>query len=193
MRRHTRLREVDGNRSLYCCFSIATKIGENQVDHLLMWTDDSLWHGDALYCLKGILSRSKEDLCPLLTDRVPRYLDSLPLVADKLLSIAGLLATYLLPDGINPLRRVNAYVHGQHLNSDDDDSFEPLSFNSLSPQEHLVLLTFAQNLVEQMPKAKHSQQDKYRSSHDRLTFKNEICSTIAGGLRRPCARNRRYT
>ena len=61
MRRQAKLREIDGNRSIYCCFGIAKEIRENNVDNLLMRTDESLWHGDALNCLKGILGRSKED------------------------------------------------------------------------------------------------------------------------------------
>jgi hypothetical protein len=91
---------------------------------------------------------------------VYRYLDSAPLVADKLLTIAALLAVYLLPDGTNPLRRVFAYLRGHPGTVDDEESLEPIVFQSLSSQEHFLLLTFSQALVEQIPKAKQSQQDR---------------------------------
>jgi hypothetical protein len=93
--------------------------------------------------------------------RVHRYLDSAALVADKLMAIAALLAVYLLPDGTNPLRRVFAYLRGQLGTVDDKESVEPIAFQSLSSQEHFLLLTFSQGLVEQIPKAKQSQQDRY--------------------------------
>jgi hypothetical protein len=155
--------ERDYNRSIYCCVSIATKSREDKVCLLSVRTDRIASRTMELLCASNEFSPGMTRIWSNIAhNRVHRYLDSAPLVADKLLSIAALLAIYLLPDGTNPLRRVLAYLRGQPVNPDSED-FETITFRSLPSEEYLLLLTFSQRLVEQIPNAKQSQQDKYEA------------------------------
>jgi hypothetical protein len=157
---HAGLMHSDYDRGIHRCVSIAKKSGDNTVGPLLVRTDAKASRKMKLLNTNSEFSPGTKRISAQAHSRVHRYLNSAPLVADKLLAIAALLAVYLLPDGTNPLRRVFAYLHGQLGTVDDEESFQPITFQSLSSQEHFLLLTFSQALVEQIPKAKQSQQDR---------------------------------
>jgi hypothetical protein len=157
-----RLMHSDHDGSISRCISAAKKSGDNTVGPLLMGTDEEASRKMTQLNIRREFSPGTNRILAHAHSRVHRYLDSAPLVADKLLVIAALLAVYLLPDGTNPLRRVFDFIRGQDGTVDDEESFEPFAFQSLSSQEHFILLTFSQSLVEQIPKAKQSQQDRYR-------------------------------
>jgi hypothetical protein len=92
--------------------------------------------------------------------RLYRYVPSSGLVVDKLLSIAALLAVYVLPAGFNPVRHISACLYRKGYVPADDPALETTQYHLLEAQDILFLLSFATSLIEQLPKAKFSQQEK---------------------------------
>lgn len=81
----------------------------------------------------------------------------------KLLSIASLLAVYQLPACVNPLRQLAMYLLHRELVSEDSDSdsLETIQFHLLNAEDHRLLLSFATSLIEQVPTAKFSQEQRF--------------------------------
>ena len=83
------------------------------------------------------------------------------MVADKLLSIAALLAAYNLLTGVNPVRHIYACLRSRNYISWDDVRQDEMEFKILVDQDSLLLLTFATSFIEQLSKLTFSKQDQY--------------------------------
>jgi hypothetical protein len=91
--------------------------------------------------------------------RFGRYVGTAPLVAEKILAIAALLATYTLPKGQLPVQEMARFV--------SENTYAPvesrnrLNYESFSPQDMQIILIFAAYLVELVPKAHLSNVERY--------------------------------
>jgi hypothetical protein len=84
------------------------------------------------------------------------------LVADKLLSIAALLAAFNLPTGVNPVRHIYVCLVRRDYIAWEDVEQEEMTFWTLSDDDTVLLLNFATSLVEQLSKLTLSKQDQYK-------------------------------
>ena len=120
---------------------------KDSVQILLCNINSELWLGKAIIFLGSC--------------RLPRYILSAPLVADKLVSIIALLGLYDLPAGTNPLRRIALFLlHKVYLN-EDNESLPGIDFHQLNSQDYMLLLSFATSLIEQVSRVNFSQQDRF--------------------------------
>ena len=90
-----------------------------------------------------------------------RYVPSAPLVVDKLLAVAALLAMRILSIGCNPIRQLSMSLMQRRYVALDDPSLETLRLEQLDPQNVRLLLSFSISLIEQLPKGKLSQQERF--------------------------------
>lgn len=89
-----------------------------------------------------------------------RYLIDAPIVALKIISIAALLAIHALPSGSNPIKIFTFLLSGGNL-APEDDTITPFDYTLLNNQDILIILTFAQSLIEQVPNVKFSRIEQY--------------------------------
>jgi hypothetical protein len=83
-------------------------------------------------------------------------------IATKLVSIASLIAVYILPSGSHPIPHIAAcLLHKTYVAIDD---LSPVPYAILDALDLLLLLGFATTLVEHIPKATLSQQERYATN-----------------------------
>jgi hypothetical protein len=80
---------------------------------------------------------------------------------DKLLSIIALLSTRNLAAGLNPIRQIAMCLFRKNYVAFGDQALEALQLDVLNSQDQLLLMVFSIFLVEQIPKAKLTQQERY--------------------------------
>ena len=93
--------------------------------------------------------------------RFGRYITSAPIVSEKILSIAALLATYTLPDAQRPVKQIMRFiVDGKYLPYNDRLA-TGTGYQSFNDNELQILFIFATYLIEQVPKAHLSRMERY--------------------------------
>lgn len=80
---------------------------------------------------------------------------------DKLLSIIALLSARNLAAGLNPIRHIAMCISRKSYIVCDERALEALQLDMLSVQDQLLLIIFSTFLVEQIPKTKHTQQERF--------------------------------
>ena len=70
-----------------------------------------------------------------------------------------------LASGFNPLRQIAACLLHKGYVAEDNPSLATTQFHVLSAQDHHLLINFATSLIEQIPKAKLSQKQRYVHLH----------------------------